>query len=176
MSNRKSPWQEDAAFRELKIELATGTPKEAKRDLFPQPRVSVSVAIGSATERSSGTPGKPVCGASSESFDLSDAVPVSSEELFAQVKQLSLPAYPAIAKAAHAEGKVNVELLISASGDVICARALSGHPLLQRAALRPTLKWKFLPLKTGTAKRAGTLVLNFRMTEEDDNSNKPQLK
>ncbi|HEY8459354.1 MAG TPA: hypothetical protein VIM99_03185 [Blastocatellia bacterium] len=38
VSNGKSPWQDDAEFHELKIELATGRPLEPKRDLFPQRR------------------------------------------------------------------------------------------------------------------------------------------
>lgn len=35
ISNRKSPWEADAKFHELKIELATGRPLEPKRDLLP---------------------------------------------------------------------------------------------------------------------------------------------
>src|SRR5262245_14611795 len=45
------------------------------------------------------------------------------------------PSYPQIAKAAGAEGAVQVQVLISETGDVVEATVVSGHPLLREAAL-----------------------------------------
>src|ERR1043165_3147302 len=50
-------------------------------------------------------------------------------------KALSLPppAYPDIARAAHAFGTVTVQVLIDEEGNVIAAHAVAGHPLSQSA-------------------------------------------
>src|SRR5438128_8087463 len=45
------------------------------------------------------------------------------------------PAYPPIAKAAKASGTVTVQVLVDEEGSVISAKAVSGHPLLQQAAV-----------------------------------------
>src|SRR3712207_8126518 len=45
------------------------------------------------------------------------------------------PAYPPIAKAARASGTVTVQILVDESGRVVSASAVSGHPLLQQAAV-----------------------------------------
>src|SRR6266498_1535094 len=44
---------------------------------------------------------------------------------------LPIPPYPPIARAAHASGSVTVEVTIDEEGNVVSARAVSGHPLLQ---------------------------------------------
>jgi hypothetical protein len=48
-------------------------------------------------------------------------------------KAISLPkpAYPPIAKRAKASGTVVVQVLVDEKGNVVSARAVSGHPLLQ---------------------------------------------
>jgi len=51
------------------------------------------------------------------------------------VIQAPLPSYPPIAKAAHASGLVKIEVLVSEQGLVVSAKAISGHPLLQAAAV-----------------------------------------
>jgi periplasmic protein TonB len=55
------------------------------------------------------------------------------------------PSYPPIAKAAKASGTVTVRVLVSEEGNVISARAVSGHPLLRRAALDAAYQAKFPP-------------------------------
>jgi TonB family protein len=167
VANRKSPWQEDAEFHELKIELASGQPLEPKRDLFPQSRVSSAVDAGPAPDSPGASPGKPRCSSNEESFDSPEFRSHPSPQLYARVKTHPLPPYPAIAKAAHAEGSVIVELLVSKSGEVICARSLSGHPLLQGAALAAILNWKFDPIEISgePAKVRSTVAFNFTIRE-----------
>lgn len=53
-----------------------------------------------------------------------------------KVINMPQPAYPPIARAAHAAGTVQIQVVIDESGKVIAAQALSGHPLLQAAALK----------------------------------------
>lgn len=78
-----------------------------------------------------------------------------------------------VAKAAHAESAVIVELLVSKTGDVICVRTLSGHPLLRAAALAAVRKWKFQPIEVAGSpmKVISTVVINFKLTEKDVNPN-----
>jgi hypothetical protein len=166
VANRKYPWDEEVAFRELGIELATGTAKVPKRNLFPQPRVFVSDATAAVLE-TSGIPTNPVCTSSDKSFDSNDAVRVSTGELFAKAKALPLPAYHGLGRVAHPDGRIHVELVISPRGDVICARSLSRNPLFQGLTLLATLKWKFEPLETGAANRVGVLTVNFEMSKGD---------
>jgi TonB family protein len=87
------------------------------------------------------------------------------------------PAYPAIAKAANASGPVNLEILVSETGEVIEAQIVSGHPLLRDAALQAAREWVFKPtVVSGMAVRArGVLSFNFALTD-DPASSLPPLK
>jgi TonB family protein len=167
VSNSKRSWEGDVNFHELAIELATGRPLEPKRDLFPQPRVFSSVDAGTAGERSNALPSKPTCSSTEESFDSSEAVRIPSDRFYEKAKVRPLPPYPPIAKAARAESTVVVEVLVSKAGDVICARSLSGHPLLREAAVSASLKWKFEPLESigNPAKAIGAIAINFKLPQ-----------
>lgn len=55
------------------------------------------------------------------------------------------PEYPALARQARILGTVVVDAVIDEHGNVVQARALSGHPLLIPAALRAVLQWKYEP-------------------------------
>jgi TonB family protein len=57
------------------------------------------------------------------------------------------PAYPGTAKAAKAKGHVVVQVLVDESGNVVSARPVSGHPLLQAAAVAAAKQTKFPPAK-----------------------------
>jgi protein TonB len=46
---------------------------------------------------------------------------------------------------AHIHGTVVVDAIIDERGNVVQARAVSGHPLLIAAALRAVLQWKYEP-------------------------------
>jgi|SRR5919205_2039655 TonB family protein len=73
------------------------------------------------------------------------------------------PAYPAAAKAAGAHGTVTVQVLVDEGGSVVAASAVSGHPLLQAAAVEAARQAKFSPtLLSGTpVKVSGVLTYNF---------------
>jgi len=62
-------------------------------------------------------------------------------------KAISLPrpAYPAIARAAHASGTVTVQVLIDEEGNVIAAHAVDGHPLLQAVSVAAARQARFSP-------------------------------
>jgi periplasmic protein TonB len=61
------------------------------------------------------------------------------------------PEYPVLAMQAHVSGGVVVDAVIDEHGNVVGARAVSGHPLLVAAALKAVLQWKYEPtLLNGT--------------------------
>ncbi|HEY3103897.1 MAG TPA: TonB family protein, partial [Pyrinomonadaceae bacterium] len=80
-------------------------------------------------------------------------------------KALSLPnpEYPTIARAAKASGPVTVEVIVDEQGNVIDAKAISGHPLLQNASVKAAWRAKFAPtsLEGKPVKVTGVIVYNF---------------
>jgi TonB family protein len=60
---------------------------------------------------------------------------------------LAPPAYPPIARQAHAGGSVSVQVVIDESGNVIAAHAISGHPLLQAVSVAAARASTFSPTK-----------------------------
>lgn len=173
VSNGKTSGDDDVKYHELKIELATGRPLESKRDLFRQLRLFGSVEAGTALESSDASPSKPTCATPEQSFDAPEAVSIPSELFYAKAKERPLPPYPAIAIAARVQSTVVVELLVSKDGDVICARILSGHPLLRATAETAALKWKFAPIEVSgnPTKAIGTVAINFKLIMKDMNPN-----
>jgi TonB family protein len=71
--------------------------------------------------------------------------------------------YPPIARAAAASGTVVVQVLVDECGRVSSARAASGHPLLQQAAVQAAYRWRFsqLQLNGEHVKVKGILTFNF---------------
>lgn len=88
---------------------------------------------------------------------------ISGGVLNAKATSLPKPPYPPIAKAARASGTVTVQVVVDESGRVVEARPLSGHPLLQQAALAAARQARFSPtLLSGRPVRvSGILTYNF---------------
>jgi protein TonB len=61
-------------------------------------------------------------------------------------------------------GDVVVEITISEDGDVIAARCVSGHALLQQSALSAARRWKFKPTLLNNTPVKVTGILTFRYT------------
>lgn len=89
--------------------------------------------------------------------------PISGGVLNGRAVRLVQPPYPPIARSAHASGQVNVQITIDENGNVISAHAVSGHPLLQAAAVSAARASKFTPTKlSGQAvKVSGVIIYNF---------------
>jgi TonB family protein len=88
---------------------------------------------------------------------------VSGGVVNGKATNLVKPAYPPAAKAVRASGPVSVQVLISESGSVISASAVSGHPLLRAAAEQAARSSKFSPtmLSGQAVKVSGTIIYNF---------------
>ena len=89
--------------------------------------------------------------------------PISGGVLNGKAISLPQPPYPAIARAAHASGTVIVQVLVDENGNVISAHAISGHPLLQAAAVAAARAAKFSPTKLSgqPVKVTGIVQYNF---------------
>ena len=89
--------------------------------------------------------------------------PISGGVLNGKAISLPKPAYPPIAKAAHASGTVVVQVLIDENGSVVSARAISGHPLLQAVAVGAARQARFSPTKLSgqPVKVTGVIQYNF---------------
>ena len=55
------------------------------------------------------------------------------------------PEYPALAKVNYIQGRVRVQLVVSAAGSVAGAHVLSGNPLLAAAVLDRVRMWRYRP-------------------------------
>jgi protein TonB len=80
-----------------------------------------------------------------------------------RARELRKPAYPPIAKQMGASGQVIVQVSIDEDGNVIAAKAISGHALLRTPAEAAARQSSFNPVRVGDrAIRAnGTIVYNF---------------
>jgi periplasmic protein TonB len=89
--------------------------------------------------------------------------PISGGVLNGKAISLPKPAYPAIARQAHASGTVVVQVTIDENGNVISARAVSGHPLLQAVSVGAARGARFSPTKLSgqPVKVTGVITYNF---------------
>lgn len=91
------------------------------------------------------------------------SAPISGGVLNGKAISKPTPPYPAIAKAARASGTVTVQIVVDESGKVISAKAVSGHPLLQQAAVQAAYQARFSPtmLSGQPVKVSGVITYNF---------------
>jgi len=81
-----------------------------------------------------------------------------------KASSLPHPPYPLAAKAVGADGPVNVQVMIDEEGKVVSAKAVSGHPLLRKAAEDAAKRAKFTTtyLSKVPVKVTGVIVYNFK--------------
>ena len=89
--------------------------------------------------------------------------PVSGGVLNGKAINLPRPVYPSAARNAGASGKVVVEVTIDEDGKVVEAHAVSGHPMLQQAAVQAARLARFSPatLSGQPIKFTGTISYTF---------------
>jgi protein TonB len=81
--------------------------------------------------------------------------------------QKTMPVYPVIAKATRSEGVVVLQATISRTGTIENLRVISGHPMLQKAAIDAVSNWRYRPyLLNGVPVEVETTVnVVFRLTQ-----------
>lgn len=77
--------------------------------------------------------------------------------------QLAKPAYPELARKAHVQGRVKVQVIIGEDGTVIAAAAVDGHPLLYGVSVAAARETTFTPTRVNgkPVKVVGVLEYNF---------------
>ncbi len=105
----------------------------------------------------------PVVGAMKAGAEPTEDAKIEGGVLNGKALALPQPAYPPIARAAHASGTVTVQVLIDEQGNVIAARAVDGHPLLQAASVAAARNARFSPtfLEGEPVKVTGVIQYNF---------------
>ncbi len=90
--------------------------------------------------------------------------PVNSGVLNGRAINLATPNYPFSARQVGASGRVEVMVLVDENGNVVSARAVSGHPLLRPAAEAAALQSRIMPARMDNhnVRSSGTLLYNFK--------------
>ena len=78
------------------------------------------------------------------------------------------PQYPAPAKIAHVQGKVELAASISKDGTIENLRVLAGHPMLVRAAIEAVRQWRYRPyiLNNEPVEVETQITVNFSLGEK----------
>jgi hypothetical protein len=155
---------------DIGIELATGRPVAAKRDLFPHRhlRVSSGVYFEEVGGRSEYPWEEPVCVSSGVSFASKDLVPVQPERFYSMALERPLPAYPTMAKRTRFQTNFDVEVIVSETGTVECVQARGADSFgVAEAVVSSALQWRFEPLKvSGVPRKAiGRFAMHFELPE-----------
>jgi protein TonB len=89
--------------------------------------------------------------------------PISGGILNGKATSMPQPAYPSGALEFRASGTVHVQVTVDESGQVSSAKAVSGHPLLQQAAVEAAYQARFAPTRLSgqPVKVSGVLGYNF---------------
>lgn len=90
-------------------------------------------------------------------------ISLPSSVISSKVIEKPAPPYPQIAKAAGISGPVAVQILVDEAGRVVSAKATSGNPLLQGAAVQAAYRARFTPtmLSNQPVKVTGSITYNF---------------
>ena len=145
----------------------------ANYSLDPETRIARKANSYVRVEPSLPTPpSRGVSPSPSANVDAPKKITVSGGVLQGSAIRKVQPPYPPIAKAARASGAVQVQVLISETGEVIEATVVAGHPLLRDAALQAARQWVFKPTElSGVAvKVQGVLTFNFSLNDEAPSS------
>lgn len=135
--------------------------KREARKLNIQIRTGRLVEVTTPSVQPPGSPGV-------SSTDEPRKISVSGGVLQGSALRRVQPVYPPVAKAAQAQGVVQVQITVSENGQVADATAVSGHPLLREAAVEAARQWEFKPteLSGKFIKVQGVLTFNFTLANK----------
>jgi len=88
---------------------------------------------------------------------------VASTILSGKAVNLPQPMYPAIAKQAHVQGPVSIQILVNEEGKVLSAQVVSGNAMLSTSAKEAAMRARFSPtmLNGQPVKIQGVITYNF---------------
>src|SRR2546425_902201 len=114
-------------------------------------------------EQTAEAPAETKPGEGSSATKPGERAPISGGVLNGKALSLPKPDYPPEARAAGASGTVAVQVTIDEAGNIIAAKAINGHPLLQQAAVNAAYGARFSPtmLMGEPVKVTGVITYNF---------------
>lgn len=92
-----------------------------------------------------------------------EAVPTASA--MARVAKKVSPEYPPAARQLNVSGTQEVQITVSAAGDVEDAKVLKGNAMFSQASVNAVKQWKFQPLVKDGAPQRFTTVIIFNYTK-----------
>jgi TonB family protein len=96
------------------------------------------------------------------------AVRITTQKLTGAATRKVQPRYSTAAKNANAQGQVEVELTIDATGAIQSAQPVSGHQMLREDAKAAAMQWRFdaKKLSDPPADVIGILVFTFKAEDQ----------
>ena len=90
---------------------------------------------------------------------------ITRSEALGAVTSKAPPDYPSLARQLKIQGAVELDVLVSESGDVVKVDIVSGNPVLTAPAVQAVKRWKFKPFQEdGKAiKVIAPLLLDFKL-------------
>jgi len=143
--------------------LPAEAPPPVARALPPPPMVSESTAVSPITAPPAPPPAPEVV---AESTIASEPPPVIPPRFNADYLQNPAPAYPALARRMHEQGRVLIRVLVSIDGlpERVELKTSSGFTRLDHSALETIRNWKFVPARQGEQKVAAWVVVPITFT------------
>ena len=136
-------------------EFDTGANPQGQKPEVKPPAGGAEGSTDTATDTKSETP--------TPTNEPAKRAPISGGVLNGKAINMPRPDYPPEARAARASGTVVVQVTIDEYGNVISARAVSGHQMLHNAAVNAARQARFSPtfLMGEAVKVTGVLTYNF---------------
>jgi periplasmic protein TonB len=159
---------------------ATSMPRSTAAELVSNNpnAIHLGPAMDTTTDPTEARPPGSVIGTSTRLGDLMNAGPVApnvrlsprriiSQSIEAQLLNRVEPVYPRIAAVSGIQGQVKLHAIIARDGSIQSLNAISGHPLLVRAALEAVEQWRYRPyvLNGETVEVETFITVNFRREE-----------
>jgi protein TonB len=96
-------------------------------------------------------------------------MPLVAAHVDANYAQKTPPAYPALSRRLHEEGKVELLVRVSAKGnvDAIEVKKSSGYSRLDEVALNTVRAWRFVPARRGEEAVADSVVVPIQFKLND---------
>lgn len=139
----------------------TATPPPVELPRYVPPVVTESTAVSPIT-----LPPAPPRAPVAEIVVAPDPPPVVPPRFSADYLQNPAPAYPALARRMHEQGRVLVRVLVGADGlpERVELKTSSGFARLDYSALETVRGWKFLPARQGEQRVAAWVVVPITFT------------
>ena len=92
--------------------------------------------------------------------------PITGSVLNGRALSLPHPEYPVLAKRAHAQGTVGIQVVIDQTGTVVSAHAVSGHPLLYAVSVKAARAARFTPTTLEGQPVCVTGIINYNFVAQ----------